>query len=98
MNLEEVSFARVIDETIKVMEKNRGSSSEVVKLASHCCANNLKQRLEMSYDVVVLVSLTEQWKPSEVEEIKDVFLEELGKKWHKQYKLEGNSGTSSAWQ
>lgn len=42
-----------------------------------------------------LASLTEQyWKPSEVEETKDVFLE-LGKKWHEQHKLEGSSGTSS---
>lgn len=99
MNLvKEASFENVIDKTIQITEDNRGSISEVAKLASHCCAKTPEQRPEMSYAVAVLASLTEQWKPSEVEETKDEFLEELGKKWHEQHTLEGTSGTSSAWQ
>ncbi|CAN7059365.1 unnamed protein product [Brassica oleracea var. botrytis] len=99
MNLvKEASFENVIDKTIQITEDNRGSISEVAKLASHCCAKTPEQRPEMSYAVAVLASLTEQWKPSEVGETKDEFLEELGKKWHEQHTLEGTSGTSSAWQ
>ncbi|KAF8083036.1 hypothetical protein N665_0795s0032 [Sinapis alba] len=94
--LDEASLAKVIDETIELTEETRGSISEVAKLASYCCANTPKERPEMSYAVAVLASLTEQWKPSEVEETKDEFLEEFGKKWHEQQRLEGSSGTSSA--
>lgn len=67
------SLRKVIDQTIDLNEGTLASITTVAELAGHCTAREPYQRPDMGHAVNVLSSLVDVWKPSEAEELEDIY-------------------------
>lgn len=62
------TFQKAIDPTLDILDPETHASMETVaELAGHCCAREPNQRPEMGHVVNVLSSLTDKWRPTEVD-------------------------------
>ncbi|MCI04816.1 putative receptor protein kinase TMK1-like, partial [Trifolium medium] len=58
-------FHTVIDPTIDINKETLASIHTVAELAGHCSAREPNQRPNMDYVVQVLLSLVQEWRPSD---------------------------------
>lgn len=100
MHINKETFRKAIDPTLNLDdEETLASVGTVAELAGHCCAREPSQRPDMGHVVNVLSSLTELWKPSDLETEDmyaidfDMTLPQAVKKWQA---LEGISGIDSS--
>lgn len=100
MHINKETFRKAIDPTLNLDDEEiLASVSTVAELAGHCCAREPSQRPDMGHAVNVLSSLTELWKPSDLETEDmyaidfDMTLPQAVKKWQA---LEGISGVDSS--
>ncbi|XP_058182775.1 receptor protein kinase TMK1-like [Rhododendron vialii] len=100
MHINKETFRKAIDPTLNLDdEETLKSVGTVAELAGHCCAREPSQRPDMGHAVNVLSSLTELWKPSDLETEDmyaidfDMTLPQAVKKWQA---LEGTSGVESS--
>lgn len=100
MHINKETFRKAIDPTLNLDdEETLASVGTVSELAGHCCAREPSQRPDMGHAVNVLSSLTELWKPSDLETEDmyaidfDMTLPQAVKKWQA---LEGISGIDSS--
>ncbi|XP_047330880.1 receptor protein kinase TMK1-like [Impatiens glandulifera] len=71
--IDKEAFPKAVDPTIELDEGTLGSVRTVAELASYCCSREPTQRPDMGNVVNVLSSLSELWKPSELD-FKDMYV------------------------